>query len=83
MSAAQKQCVPDALAGAPGTSPMGEGADRPVTPHPDTVATPGACRKPRGCILVWRNGMLSFDTRDVQLTVLQLALLMPRDPARS
>lgn len=81
MSAARKQCVPDALAGTPGTSPTGEGADRP-TPHTDTVATPGACRKRRGCILVWRDGMLSVDARDVRLSVLHLALMTTgRQPA--
>lgn len=74
MSAVRKQCVPDALAGAPGTSPEGEGADRP-TPHAPTVVAPAACRKPRGCILVWRDGMLSYNTRDVTLSVLQLALM--------
>lgn len=76
MSPVSKQCVPDALAGAPGTSPEGEGADRP-TPHASTVAMPAACRKPRGCVLVWRDGMLSYDTRDVQLSVLQLAMMSP------
>lgn len=80
MSATMKQCVPDALAGAPGTSPAGEGADRP-TPHLSTVATPGTGRKPRGCVLVWRDGMLSYDARDVQLSVLQLALMtQPASP---
>lgn len=68
-----KQCVPDALAGAPGTSPEDEGADRP-TPHARTVADSAACRN-RKVILVWRDGMLSVTERDRDLTVLQHALL--------
>lgn len=74
MLTAQKQCVPDALAGAPGTSPMGEGADRP-TPHDRTVATPCDNRKRFGCVLVWRDGTLAIAPADTKLTVLQHALL--------
>jgi hypothetical protein len=34
-------------------------------------------------VLVWRDGMLSYDTRDVQLSVLQLALMTSRAQPRS
>lgn len=70
----QKQCVPDALAGAPGTSPEDEGADRP-TPHAFTVANAGARRKRRVCVLVWTGGMLRVADDQAHLTVLQFALM--------
>lgn len=70
----QKQCVPDALAGAPGTSPEGEGADRP-TPHPERVATPAACRNRQTCVLVWTDGMLQVPREHVKLSVLQFAVM--------
>lgn len=74
LSTAEKQCVPDALAGAPGTSPEEEGADRP-TPHTETVATSSACRNRRTCVLVWTGGMLQVPNEHVNLSVLQFALM--------
>lgn len=74
MVTAQKQCVPDALAGAPGTSPEDEGADRP-TPHTRTVAEIGAGRNRRGCVFVWRDGTLQRAQDDVKLSMLQFALM--------
>jgi hypothetical protein len=75
----QKQCVPDALAGAPGTSPEDEGADRP-TPHTLTLAETGSCRNRRRCVFVWRDGTLQVPTEQFALSFLQFALLAGASP---
>lgn len=74
MTSPQKQCAPDTVAAAPGTSPEDEGADRP-TPHCPTVATAPAPYKRRTCVLVWRQGMLQVPADAIHLSVLQLALI--------
>lgn len=74
MNTSQKQCTPHTVAAAHGVASSDAGADRPVTPHLDTVATPRDVSKPRGVVLVWRVGALPPDPHP-QLTVLQHALL--------